>query len=299
MPRSRLVVAAIALITAAATCTSTHPESVAPPPVTAIIGDATSPTTADGAGDQATTSSTEATTSSPSLTRPDWLGQRVLTTDETGFAPAQDTPPELVDRQLPTIDTLPAPIDGRFHATVEALAGEPLERSTWEEGCPVEPADLRYLTMSFWGFDGAVHTGEMIVHADAARGIVDVFEALFEARFPIEEMRVVTPADLDAPPTGDGNNTSAFVCRAVTGGTSFSQHAYGLAVDVNPFLNPYLRGDLVLPELSTAYLDRERGLPGMIEPGSVAVEAFAAMGWSWGGDWESLKDWQHFSHNGR
>ncbi len=296
-----MVALAVAAIAAIGACTTTHPESVTPPPTDLGAATSTGSTSSLPASTATTapTTSTPTTSEAPTLTRPDWLGKRVLTTDGSGFALAQDTPPELVDRRLPTIDTLPPPTDETFRSSIEALEGEPLDRSTWEEGCPVETADLRYLTMTFWGFDGAVHTGEMIVHADAAAGIVKVFGALFDERFPIEEMRIVTPADLDAPPTGDGNNTSAFVCRAVTGGTSFSEHAYGLAVDINPFLNPYRRGELVLPELATAYLDRERGLPGMIGPESVAVEAFAAIGWSWGGDWESLKDWQHFSHNGR
>jgi hypothetical protein len=85
----------------------------------------------------------------------------------------------------------------------------------------------------------------------------------------------------------------------VRGATVFSQHAYGLAVDVNPFQNPYLKGDLVLPELASAYRDRSRHRPGMILPGGPVVRAFAAVGWGWGGSWHSLKDLQHFSANGR
>ena len=76
-------------------------------------------------------------------------------------------------------------------------------------------------------------------------------------------------------------------------------HAYGLAIDVNTFHNPYVKGDLVLPELATAYLDRSNVRPGMILPGDAVVEAFAAMGWEWGGEWNTLKDYMHFSENGR
>ena len=138
-----------------------------------------------------------------------------------------------------------------------------------------------------------------IIHADEAEAIVGVFETLFELRFPIEEMRIVTSADLEADPTGDTNNTSSFVCRAVTGGSRFSEHAFGLAIDVNPFHNPYIKGDLVLPELASSYLERGTGLPGMIDRGSPVIEAFARIGWEWGGDWNSLKDYQHFSLNNR
>jgi hypothetical protein len=84
----------------------------------------------------------------------------------------------------------------------------------------------------------------------------------------------------------------------VRGGTRFSAHAYGLAIDVNPFQNPYQRGDLVLPELASAYLDRTQLRPGMIVEGDVVVEAFAAIGWTWGGRWEQPSDAMHFSATG-
>ena len=237
--------------------------------------------------------------SSPTPTRPAWLGTRVLTTNADGVAAAQPTPPELLNRAFPTVDTLPPPPSDTFEASVEPLTGDPLARSTWSEECPVEVAELRYLRLTFWGFDGRPHTGEMIVHGTVADDIVGVFRTLHEARFPIEEMRIVTPADIDAPPTGDGNNTTAFVCRAVVGGSRFSEHAYGLAVDINPFQNPYRRGEVVLPELATAYLARDPAQAGVIHEGGVVVEAFDAIGWGWGGRWRSLDDHHHFSLNNR
>nr|WP_246304912.1 M15 family metallopeptidase [Nocardioides thalensis] len=112
-------------------------------------------------------------------------------------------------------------------------------------------------------------------------------------------MRLPTTDDLEAHPTGDGNNTAGLVCRAARGTTSWSAHAYGLAIDVNPFQNPYENGDVVLPELASAYLDRSWVRPGMVLAGSVVVREFARIGWSWGGAWSSLKDYQHFSATGR
>ncbi|MEL6981295.1 MAG: M15 family metallopeptidase [Actinomycetota bacterium] len=230
---------------------------------------------------------------------PEWIGQRTLPTTPVGRVVPQTTPEELVGRRFVTVDLLAPPDDDTFVADIAAVDADTLARSTWEPGCPVEPEELSYLTMTFWGFDGKPHTGEMLVNAEVASDIVAVFERLFDARFPIEEMRIVTRADLDAPPTGDGNNTTAFVCRPVTGGTSFSEHAFGLAIDINPFHNPYQRNDIVLPELATYYLDRQLGQPGMVVSGDVVVEAFASIGWPWGGDWTSLKDYQHFSRSGR
>lgn len=139
-----------------------------------------------------------------------------------------------------------------------------LARSTWQAACPVKATDLRYLTIAFWGFDGRAHTGEMLVNASGAAGITKAFGKLFAAHFPLEEMRVTSPAELTLAPTGDGNSTSAFVCRPARGQTTWSAHAYGLAVDVNPFCNPYTQGDLVLPELASAYVDRSRKRPGMV-----------------------------------
>jgi len=171
---------------------------------------------------------------------------------------------------------------------------------TWQPGCPVPLANLRYLTLSFWGFDGRTHTGELVVNASAVDALRKVFGRLFAARFPLEDLRIVEPGDLDEVPTGDGNTSAAFVCRPVRGSTStFSAHSSGLAVDINPFQNPYHKGASVLPELASAYLDRSALRPGMISKGDVVTRAFAEVGWTWGGNWSSPKDLMHFSANGR
>ncbi|MEM8924874.1 MAG: M15 family metallopeptidase, partial [Actinomycetota bacterium] len=235
----------------------------------------------------------------PGTVRPDWLGTRVLPTNADGVVPPQETPPEMVNRRYPTVDLFPTPTDNEFRATAEPVTDEVLARSTWNETCPVTPDELLYLRMSFWGFDDRPHLGEMIVHREVADDVVGVFRTLFDARFPIEEMRVTEASELDAPPTGDGNNTTSFVCRAAVGSARFSEHAFGLAVDINPFQNPYQKGDLVLPELSTSYLDRSDVRPGMILEGDVVVGAFDAIGWGWGGRWRTLDDYHHFSRNNR
>jgi hypothetical protein len=229
------------------------------------------------------------------------VGAKPLPLRPDGFGEVLPTPRQLRVRLMPTRDLLPPPRDGRFHATVVPVSPVIRKRmgETWTPGCPVPLAGLRYLRVSFRGFDGRAHTGELVVSAAVARDVVTVFRKLFAASYPIEEMRLPTTADLDAPPTGDGNNTAAYVCRNTRGASTFSAHAYGVAIDVNPFMNPYRRGDLVLPELASAYLDRSWHRPGMILPGSVVRRAFAAVGWSWGGDFHSVSDLMHFSANGR
>jgi hypothetical protein len=226
------------------------------------------------------------------------MGTRLLPLRDDGFGQIVPTPPEFDPRALETPDVLPPPPDDRFAFTLGPVPDDVLARSSWVEECPVTPDDLSYITVSHWGFDERYHTGEMIVNAAVASDIVEVFRRLHEASFPIEQMRVVRLEEIDAHPTGDWNDTTSFVCRPAVGSTGWSQHAYGLAVDVNPFHNPYLKGDLVLPELASAYLDRDELRPGMVESGDVVYQAFTAIGWGWGGQWNSLKDWMHFSQSG-
>lgn len=276
--------------------------TTASPPTSAVAASTTAVTTdpppTSTTPPPTTTTPTSATVERPA--RPEWLGTRVLPLRPDGFGEVQPTPPELVDRRLPPPAAQATPVADTFSAAITEVPPEVLARSTWREGCPVDVGDLRYVTLTYWGFDDRPHRGELIVHTDAAAALVEVFERLYDARFPIEEMRVVAAADLDAPATGDGNNTTAFTCRPVTGSTStWSQHAYGLAVDVNPFHNPYVNGDVVVPELASAYLDRDDIRPGMVVEGDVVTDAFDAIAWGWGGRWSSLEDWQHFSANGR
>ena len=261
--------------------------------------------TSSAPGASAVTSAAPATNPSPSITRigdataaPTWLGTRALSVGSNGFAAAQETPPELRNRSIITVDELPPPAGGGFHSTIRAVPASVLARSTWTSRCPVPATDLRYVTVSFRGFDGLAHTGELLVNARAADALVTVFGKLFADRYPIERMRVTSADELNAPPTGDGNTTAAFACRPVRGQKAWSQHAYGLAVDLNPFQNPYHKGAVVLPELATSYLERGDVRAGMIRPDGPVVRAFASVGWQWGGDYHSLKDFMHFSANG-
>jgi D-alanyl-D-alanine carboxypeptidase len=267
------------------------PPSSGPP-----VGEATSSSNTGARGDPQPPGGAQTTSPAPG-----WrVGARPLPLRPDGFGEVRPTPAALRVRRLPTLDRLPPPPGGRFRSSVRPISPAVRARMgpTWRPGCPVGLADLRYVTVSFRGFDGRAHTGELVVHERVAAGVVAVFARLYRARFPIEEMRLVTGADLAARPTGDGNNTAAFVCRAARKQARWSAHAYGLAVDVNPFQNPYRRGDLVLPELAGAYLDRGDRRPGMIRPGDAVTAAFAAQGWTWGGTWRSPRDFMHFSATG-
>jgi hypothetical protein len=229
------------------------------------------------------------------------VGASALPLRLDGFGQVLSTPEVLRDRRMTAATLLPPPAGGAFAATVSAVTPQVRERmgASWSRACPVGLDQLRYLTVSFRGFDGAPHTGEIVVHAEVAQDVVSVFRRLYAEGFPIEEMRLPSTADLEAAPTGDGNNTAGYVCRAARGQKTWSQHAYGRAVDINPFHNPLVKKDLVVPELASAYVDRTSARAGMHMRRGAAVRAFAAIGWEWGGDWRSLKDYMHFSQNGR
>ena len=169
---------------------------------------------------------------------------------------------------------------------------------SWHPGCPVALDQLRLLRLSYWGFDHAVHQGELIASASAAASLTLAFRQLFTARFPIRQMRVIDDFGGDDERSMLADNTSAFNCRLVPGTSAWAQHAYGLAVDINPLENPEIRNGQADPPAAAAWADRARSSPAMIRAGDAAWRAFRAIGWTWGGDWRSLKDYMHFSANG-
>ena len=217
-------------------------------------------------------------------------------------SPPRTTPPETTPPETtPPETTPPAPAGPVFRSSVSTLSAAARARMngvSWHPGCPVSMDQLRLLRVSYWGFDHAVHQGELVVNASAAAALSRAFGSLFEARFPIRQMRVVDDFGGDDERSMLADNTSAFNCRLVPGTTVWAQHAYGLAVDINPFENPWVRDGAVDPPAAAAWADRTRSSPAMISHGDAVWQAFSAIGWPWGGDWRSLKDYQHFSANG-
>jgi hypothetical protein len=170
---------------------------------------------------------------------------------------------------------------------------------SWRAGCPVGLAGLRLITLTFYGFDGHAHTGRLVANKDAAASLVGVFRRLYAARFPIRRMELVDRYGGDDFRSIEADNTSAFNCRAATGSSHWSQHAYGRAIDVNPIENPYVTAaGTTAHRASRPYLDRSRHRPGMAYDGGVLVDAFRSAGWGWGGSWTGTKDYQHFSATG-
>jgi D-alanyl-D-alanine carboxypeptidase len=178
--------------------------------------------------------------------------------------------------------------------------------TTWKPGCPVPLEDLRLLEFNHHGFGGGVRRGPMVVHEDVAEDVLWVFKQLFNAGFPIKRVGLTkefVPSEFEPIITSKRSVTASFNCRPVITplgpSDEFSQHSYGMAIDINPVQNPYVTADgFVRNTEARRYLDRSKRLPGMIHPNDIVVRSFAKIGWSWGGTWSGGKDYMHFSFTG-
>jgi D-alanyl-D-alanine carboxypeptidase len=174
----------------------------------------------------------------------------------------------------------------------------------WHAGCPVSLSQLRLLSVSHWGFDGQTYTGQLVVNQSAARPLATVFRRLYGLRFPIRHMQFadayvpkrLQPADQDISGAFECRQAVPSPCSGGTGTGTWSMHAYGLAVDLNPIENPYVGCGQTRKRASLPYLNRSRLRPGMVT--AAVVQAFRAIGWGWGGAWSGTKDYMHFSANG-
>jgi hypothetical protein len=196
-----------------------------------------------------------------------------------------------------------------FHASDEPLP-QPVRTQLkaegfWHQGCPVGFSELRLLTVSHWGFDGRAHTGQLVVNRAAVGPLARALGTLYGLHFPIRHLRL---ADMYGPSRGrprDGDVSGSFDCRQAvpspcTGGRgtgTWSMHAYGLAVDLNPVENPYVGCGQSRDPATKPYFDRSRHRRGMVT--ARAVAAFRSLGWGWGGSWAgNTKDYMHFSSTG-
>ncbi len=283
-PRLAVVAALVALAVVAAGCTSAAP-IVAPSPPRA---------TGTPAPSQPTSRAPSPAPPAPSVvSSPSPVGAPLA-----ALTPAVTPAPDAAPGPVPApVSPVPPPFRSTISPIDDALAAR--MRTSWRAGCPVPLADLRYVTVTHLGFDGQAHDGELVVAADVAEPVVTVFARLFEIGYPIESLRLVDDFGGSDDASMQANNSSAFNCRPVTGSTDrFSEHSYGTAIDLNPVQNPYVSGTIVLPEAGRAFLDRPAA-PGVVLAGDPVVEAFAAIGWTWGGTWTGPVDYQHFSRSGR
>ncbi len=168
-----------------------------------------------------------------------------------------------------------------FESAISAITEEILEQMpySWKENNPVPIEDLRYVSVSYWGFDGGVHQGCLVVHDKVAEEVVDIFQEIFHEGFPIEKMLLVDMYEGIDERSAQDNNSYAFCSRSITGiENHFSKHSYGLAIDINPLYNPYHRGSVLIPATGAPYLDRDKHVESMIHPDTVCYQAFTKRG---------------------
>lgn len=193
-----------------------------------------------------------------------------------------------------------------YMAKISPITSDIKERMTkgksWKKSCPVGLENLRYIKIKHWNFKGNTSMGELIVHKKVAQSIVHIFEALYKIKYPIKQMRLVSDFQANDWQSIEADNTSALNCRTTTGNTKkWSKHAYGKALDINPIENPYVsRRGYISHKASLEYKKRKhkssRGVAdkAMILSSDLVVKIFKKHGWSWGGDWKTIKDYQHF-----
>lgn len=159
--------------------------------------------------------------------------------------------------------------------------------------------DLRYLLVLHRDDEGNAIVGEMVCASSIADDLMEIFKALYQAKYPIEKMRLIDYYDSDDEASMRDNNSSCFNQRDITAGGRRSKHSFGLAVDINPRYNPYYKARasgkvIVKPEESVEFLDRNASFPYKIKKGDLCYRLFKAHGFRWGGEWASSKDYQHF-----
>lgn len=190
--------------------------------------------------------------------------------------------------------------EGFNSAVLPEYIREKIDGVSFHENRDISMDELRYTRVLHYGFDGQVKEGELIVHHSIAYQTMRAFYQLYKMEYPIEKIRLVDEYEGDDILSMEDNNSSAFNYRKVEGKDELSKHALGLAIDINPRINPYVREDEYFPQNATEYLERDTALckgehrDKMIHKNDMAYKIFKRNGFSWGGEWDHAKDYQHF-----
>lgn len=202
--------------------------------------------------------------------------------------------------------------DVRKYGTDRCFASMPISDAvfsriygkSYKKDCRVLRSSLRYLHLLHYTEDGRIKLGEMICHKDIADDLTEIFRKLFEAKYPIENMQLIDNYGADDIRSMEHNNTTCFNYRTVAGSKKLSNHSLGKAVDINPLYNPYVKRRKdgtykVSPEKGRQYADRTKTFKYKIDRNDLAYRLFKQHGFRWGGDYRSLKDYQHFEKEDR
>lgn len=173
-----------------------------------------------------------------------------------------------------------------------------MQGKSFAQGCTTPRSQLRYLRVLHRNRDGKAQVGELVCHHTIAAALLDIFRQLYDANYCIERMVLIDNYDADDIRSMEANNTSCFNFRFMTGSrTRVSKHGMGLAIDINPLYNPYVKGNFVSPASGKAYArNRSSRQPMVIMQGDLCHRLFLSHGFKWGGAWKSPKDYQHFEN---
>lgn len=192
---------------------------------------------------------------------------------------------------------------GFYYDVISKSVEKRMTGKSYKENSDIKLSDLRYVKVKHYGYDGKVKTGELVVNKKIAEKTVKIFYELYQKKYKIQKMYLVDNYGADDIRSMTDNNSSAFNYRVVEGSTKLSNHAYGLAIDINPMVNPYVKGDIVSPTNGIPYAERDvtkctgKYKNNMIHKGDVIYNIFKKYGFTWGGDWKYSKDYQHFEYN--
>jgi len=186
--------------------------------------------------------------------------------------------------------------------TIDTISDAVFQRmlgKSYKYDCTVARADLRYLRIMHYDGKGREVQGELVCNKLIANDLLEIFKELHKQQYPIEQVRLIDDYDGDDERSMQANNTSCFNYRAIAGSTKLSKHSQGLAIDINPLYNPCVRhrkdGKLsVEPQNGRPYANRKKTFPYKIDKNDLCYRLFTKHGFKWGGEWRSLKDYQHF-----
>lgn len=172
-------------------------------------------------------------------------------------------------------------------------------KNSYKADCTVPRSELRYLKVLHYTIDGKIQVGELVCNKAIAKDLLEIFRSLYEAKYPIERMTLIDEYGANDEASMQANNTSCFNFRFVAGSKKLSNHSRGLAIDINPLYNPYVKqrkdGKLfVQPEAGRPYADRSKAFDYKITRNDLCYKLFKQHGFEWGGDWKYSKDYQHF-----
>lgn len=225
---------------------------------------------------------------------------RQETSDDNSYLPEEDSYTDTKDEEalVMTASDRYTYQEGFFYQSITDDVKTRINGLSYKSDCTVPYEDLRYVSVLYEDFNGETQIGEIICNKAIAQDLVEIFYELYLNHYQIDKIRLIDEYDADDDLSCEANNTSCFNFRKVYGSNNLSKHALGLAIDINPFQNPYITYpdgvERISPPGSEPYADRNSGLPHIITEDDLCYQLFTAHGFTWGGHWRTLKDYQHF-----